>query len=176
MFSNECDGIEGDVSPMMKYIDIRTVPQKTRRKIEIVCAVSIFAAFLAWSHPWMIDALLSLKRRAEVRRMMNAYWHGPYFGFGSEIRGPLSIAQAERELFGVTEGTPEEDAMHVVTRRLQNTYFGEAWAKIKANHRDGDDLYFFRSDRGSWRHLNGRQGYVAVRKDEVLRCLVTEMN
>ena len=105
--------------------------------------------------------------------MISAYWHEPQFGLRSRIEGPMAIAQVDDALFGGYKRVPETDKMRVVGERLQNMYFREAWEKIKGEYRAGDELYFFTTeDMTSGSRFGVRQGYIAIRGDEIIGCLV----
>ncbi len=73
------------------------------------------------------------------------------------IRGPLTVEEVEKEL--VVECT--EGVVHEM-------YGGPIWYKLKAELKDGDELYFYRSDRESWAQLRGSEGYVAIRGNKVV--------
>jgi hypothetical protein len=47
---------------------------------------------------------------------------------------------------------------------------------LKAEIRAGDLIYFFTSDKASWRGLIGREGYALVRNGTAVRVLITAMN
>jgi len=157
---------------MIAWTHLKAIWKKNR--IIVTFAVIALTALLACSYRQIVEELLSVKRRTEVRKMLNAHWLEPRRAY--RIRGPLPIAQVEEELFGKQEGLPEEEKMRVVTRGLQSIYFGQAWDKFSGDYRDGDEVYFFTSDRCSWARLHGKQGYVAVRKDRIITCLITKMN
>jgi hypothetical protein len=109
-----------------------------------------------------------MTRQAEVRKMMNAV--GRESGRQYQVRGPLTVAQVEQELFG---GSLDSDSM---ARASGNTDFAKAWDKVKRNYRSGDELYFVNSDMRSWSRLNGWRGYVLVRQDRVVDGVTTFMN
>jgi len=81
--------------------------------------------------------------------------YGSKYGF--EVRGPLNVAQLEKE-FGKSH---EETA---AMNRLKNPY------------REGDEVYFFTSDVQSWSDRAGVEGYVLIRKDRIVDGIVTGMN
>ncbi len=111
----------------------------------------------------------STGRVAEVRMMMNAA--GKEFGYRyDDIRGPLTVAEVEQELFGAPV-----DASSIMSPPLRDM-FKEKWLRLKSSFEEGDELYFFRSDKTSWSQLRGREGYVLVREDKIVSRLVTRMN
>jgi hypothetical protein len=155
-----------DESAMRGYVLLRAVWKK--RKIILFCLAVISTALLACSYHQVIETIHSMKRRAEVRRIMSAY--APDSGCRYKIRGPLAVAQVEHELFGHplnADGT---------TPPSESTDFDQTWEKIKNVYGDGDELYFFTSDKRSWRRLNGSRGYVLIRENKVVAWLTTFLN
>jgi hypothetical protein len=48
--------------------------------------------------------------------------------------------------------------------------------RIRLLTREGDELYFFTSDRRSWGELAGKDGYVLVRKDKIVDSIIRDIN
>lgn len=106
---------------------------------------------------------ISPERREEVRKIISCSYHA-----GLDIlRGPLSIKEVRKELAEEAKRAPRENG-RVTYDPMVN--------ELKAILKQGDELYFFRSDHRSWGELRGREGYVAIRGDKVTGSLVTEMN
>ena len=92
-------------------------------------------------------------------------------GRGWVIRGPLTISQVEQESLKYLREQPRKDVPQVPFG-----FMGDRWVELKSKHRDGDELYFYRSDQRSWADLCGCQGYVLIRKDEMIDGIVTVIN
>lgn len=151
-----------------EYSDfIRTV--RSRKGFVVLCFVVILTALLVCCHREFMDSLRSLKRRAEVRAVMNAY--GRESGRRYRVRGPLTVAQVEQELFGraLDSNSTAKTSEGSDSGRL-------AWRRMKSDYRDGDELYFVNSDERSWAHLAGWRGYVLIRQNKVVDGLTTFMN
>jgi hypothetical protein len=136
-----------------------------RRRIILLSFAIVLTVLVAFSHRQVLQALHSMKRRAQVREVMNAYAHEG--GSRYAIRGPLTVAQVEQELVG-----GPLDAGHTTG----NTDFDRKWEEIKNTYANGDELYFFTSDRRTWGRLAGRRGYVLIRENKVVAWLVTFLN
>lgn len=139
-----------------------------KNKLLIVCLSAVLMAVLAFSYRPVAEGCRSMLRRGEVREIMNEYWKRTGGNFG--VKGPLIIAQVEEKLFG----TPLDS--DVTRRTYESTERGKVWGSIKAKYRDGDELYFFTSDKRSWGELRGMRGYVLIRKNQVVDLMVTLMN
>jgi hypothetical protein len=101
--------------------------------------------------------------------MMNAA--GKEFGGRyDDVRGPLTAAEVEQEVFG-----GPVDASIAMSPPLRDM-LKDTWIRLKSSFEEGDELYFFRSDKGSWSRLSGQEGYVLVRKDRIVSRFVTVMN
>ena len=96
-----------------------------------------------------------------------------------EFRGPLTIKQVEAEgLEGLGKG--------LVKFRTRLDEFGvpqvpfgfnnNRWIALKREYRDGDELYFFTADEHGWASHSGREGYLLLRKDKIVRTIITVVN
>jgi hypothetical protein len=93
-----------------------------------------------------------------------------------EVRGPLSVAEVEQEmLMEVLCAIADYNDMRSIPR-LPSSWMGEAWHDFKAEIRAGDLIYFFTSDKASWRALIGREGYALIRDGKVVDMLITAMS
>lgn len=115
------------------------------------------------------DGLESTERVAEVRRMMNAAGKESGSRY-DDVRGPLTPAEVEQEVFG-----GPMDASIAMSPPLRDM-LKDTWIRLKSSFEEGDELYFFRSDKESWSRLSGQEGYVLVRKDRIVSRFVTVMN
>jgi hypothetical protein len=141
---------------------------RNKRRIMLLCLVVVSTALLVCPYGDVIEGLHSMSRRAAAREVMNAA--GRKLRRQYQVRGPLTVAQVERELFG----RPLDP--NRVTGASGNPDFDKAWQKIRSNYEKGDELYFVESDRGSWRRLNGRRGYVLIRQNRIVDGLTTFLN
>lgn len=88
------------------------------------------------------------------------------FGLGSEIRGPLTIAEIESESL--------VEVSHCVDcPQVPFGYANNAWEAFKATAQEGDEIFYFRSDTASWNALAGRQGFALIRKGTIVRTILT---
>ena len=149
-------------------MDIR-IRWTKRRAIPICFLVVLIALLTCWHRPVM-EVLYSAWRRGEVRAAMNNAG-GRKSRCRYRIRGPLSIAQVELELFRRTLGPSD------LGGASESTDPGRvAWEKMKAKYRDGDELYFVSSDERSWARLEGWRGYVLIRGNTYVDVLTTLLN
>jgi hypothetical protein len=142
--------------------------EQKKRNVPIVCLVAILVAVLALSCQPGIKGCRSMLRRGEVSKIINKYWKRT--GGNFRVRGPLSIAQVQEELFGRPLNSSD------IHGAQGSTDLAKAWDSVKAKYREGDELYFFTADERSWAELNGRRGYALIRKDQVVDILVTFLN
>jgi len=94
-----------------------------------------------------------------------------------EVRGPLTLAQFEKELresylepFELKQkvyGKTEESMKARIVRRCD---------RVRPLSREGDELCFFTSESKSQAELAGTDGYVLIRKNEVVDLMVRCIN
>lgn len=103
---------------------------------------------------------------------------GQFLGMGRsfEVRGPLSIAEVETEelielLFDIALYHDKRSIP-----RLPFAYMNDAWQAFTGQIRTGDLIYFFTSDKASWRGLFGREGYALIRDGKVVNVLITALS
>jgi|GEM_PF-1461028 len=142
-----------DLSPLLK-----------KKRTILLCLAGVCVALLSCWHREIITRLCVMKRRADVRNVMNAR------GRQYKIRGPLTIAQLETELF---ERPLESGDIAGISA---NADFLRAWSRFRDSYEVGDEFYFVDSDEWSWRQLAGWRGYVLIRKNEVVSSLTTFLN
>jgi hypothetical protein len=151
---------------LRKSIRLRIV--RNKRRIMLWCLLVVSATLLVCPYEDVIEGLHLMSRRAAVREVMNAV--GRKLRRQYQVRGPLTIAQVERELFG----RPLDP--NRVAGASGNPDFDKAWQKIRDDYERGDELYFVESDMSSWRRLNGRRGYVLIRQNRIVDGLTTFLN
>jgi len=95
-------------------------------------------------------------------------------GQGWEIRGPLSIERFKVEMIEMYNESSK--IRNEVYKKFEDSGLGEAFAQFKRQFKEGDEIYFYKSDERSWMDLRGREGYVLVRKNEIVDKLLTAMN
>jgi len=114
------------------------------------------------------------KKRAEVGRMMKAHYHSKY---EFEVRGPLTLVEFQEELRESYEEAFElRENVYGQTDKSADSAVGRKYARIKGLSREGDELYFFTSELQSWAELAGIDGYVLVRKNEIVDMMVRRIN
>jgi len=130
---------------------------------------------------------LTAAERDQLRRMKKDYYaevrdrdsHPTLVipGRGWEIRGPLTVEQVKEELLELhKESSRIREKVYGPTKRFEDSDAGAHWGPFQNMYREGDEIYFFRSDERSWLNLSGEQGYVLIRKNEMLYSLVTAIN
>jgi len=105
-----------------------------------------------------------MERQEELHAIISSYLHAGI----DVVRGPLTVKDAQKEL--------TQDAERASSRGLRIVPGGPEWEALKAKLKRGDKLYFYKTDRQSWRELRGREGYVAIRGNEVIGDFLTIMN
>ncbi len=109
---------------------------------------------------------------SELRKMKKDYYYessdpnvpsipGP--GWGWAIRGPLTIAQVERESFETHQIRKFPDVPQVPFG-----YENDKWNKLKSQYKDGDEFYFFSLDPRSSPSYYGTSGYVLIRDNQIV--------
>jgi hypothetical protein len=76
---------------------------------------------------------------------------------------------------------PELEALHlpVDDGRVPHVPFGfmnGRWEEFKLQWRDGDKIFEFSSPTEAWKHLEGREGYVLVRREKVIATIITRVS
>jgi hypothetical protein len=145
-------------------------------KTVIVCLVAIllFSGCRDSDSPGSGNHEATQKRRDEIARMVQEHY-GRKCGF--EIRGPLTLAQLEREFREAHEEAAEiRRKVYGRVEEFGDSGGGRACAELKGLHREGDELYFFTSDLQSWGHRMGVEGYVLVRKNEIIDAIRTRVS
>jgi hypothetical protein len=146
---------------------------KNMRKRSKIVTVSLVIA-LAVLSVVSIDGYRSMNRRNAVRKMLSAYLYDSRYQF--QVKGPFSMAQVEKQLFGGHRKSPEqEDDAHGSSER-PHAGSDNRWRRIESNYKAGDELYFFKSDEDSWAQLEGIEGIVLVRKDHIVAYVLTKLN
>lgn len=79
----------------------------------------------------------------------------------------LEVDEVERLNMVVLPGSSEP---------LAFGWMNDAWLALRAQMRDGDELWSFSSAPESWQQLCGRAGFVLVRDGQAVAHLVTMMN
>jgi len=94
-----------------------------------------------------------------------------------EIRGPLSITEVGEELGELHEEAAEiKRRVYGHVQEFEDSELGKAYTQLKRPHKDGDELYCFTSDEQSWCDRAGIEGYVLIRRNEIVDGIVTNVN
>jgi hypothetical protein len=110
----------------------------------------------------------------ELRRMKKDYYYElsdpniPLLvpGPGWSIRGPLTIAQIEKESFKEIRKYPD-------VPQVPFGYENDNWKKLKNQYKDGDEFYFFAANVQNWMFPHGTAGYVLIRDNQIVGLKVT---
>lgn len=96
-----------------------------------------------------------------------------YFGlpFAVGVRGPMTIEEVEKESLDKLSRSSRKD-IPKVPFGFQN----DRWDEFKSKYQDGDKIYYFISDRESWKGLYGREGYVLMRNEKIINVIVTKLS
>jgi hypothetical protein len=118
--------------------------------------------------------------RASLQELMAAHlketgrWYGSWSEY--EFRGPLTVEEIEQETL---QALAEEAAQIKGRRDVPQMPFGFAnsmWIDFTKEYRRGDELYFFTTVERSWAAQMGSEGYLLLRKDKVVRTIITVLN
>jgi hypothetical protein len=134
------------------------------RRTILLCLAGVCVVLLMCWHREIMHGLYAMKRRADVQNVMNAHGHQ------YKVRGPLTIAQLETELFGRPLDSRD------IAGISASADFLKAWGQFRESYETGDEFYFVDSDERSWAQLTGWRGYVLIRKNEVVGSLTTFLN
>ncbi len=129
-------------------------------KIAVVCLMVVLtrSCHEVVDNPTRAYSSTTPERREEVRKIISSYLDNTGIDV---VRGPLTVKEVQKEL--------AEDGS-----RLEEV---PGWREeLKSKLKRGDELYYYKTDRESWRELRGEKGYVAIRGNEVIGSLVTLIN
>jgi len=129
---------------------------ETEMKIAMVTLVMVLTCSCQKDNPALRGSEETMERREEVRKIAASYFHSGV----DIIRGPLTVREVQKELIKAGK-RPGEVA---------------GWTELKAELRQGDELYFCETDTASWSELRGRTGYLAIRQNEIIGVALTSMN
>lgn len=98
-------------------------------------------------------------------------------GRGWEIRGPLTFKQFEEERIKSYEELLEwRKKVHGIIETFEDSGMGKDCTRFNGKYREGDEIYFYKSDERSWNCLCGEEGYVLIRKNKIVDRILTRMN
>ncbi len=126
-----------------------------------------------------VDSSYAMREQDRLNRLMKAYLLRvvPYTqdrlraGYAFEFRGPMTINQLEHEML---EGLTENDKKDLSP--VFSDLINEKWLHRRGHYyMDGDEFYFFRTEKRSWDALVGFEGYLLLRKGEIVDVLATGM-
>jgi hypothetical protein len=135
-------------------------------KITIVSLVAVLACSChkVVDNPTPRRSEYTMERREDVRKIITSYVHSGI----DVLRGPLTVDEVQRELTERARKTPAGGGRVIPG--------GPEWKYLKAQLKQGDELYFYKTDRKSWAEQRGAEGYVAIREREIIGGLLTGMN
>ena len=118
--------------------------------------------------------------QGRMSRLMEAYLEQgePYTQgrlrttYGFEFRGPLTIEQLEQDMLDAEKERTGGDAPLASSDFIN--LINDRWLhRRRHSYRPGDVFYFFRTDQSTWDTLVGSEGYLLLRKGEIIDVLVT---
>ncbi|MCP4263248.1 MAG: hypothetical protein GY774_37930 [Planctomycetes bacterium] len=89
-------------------------------------------------------------------------------GFLIEVRGPMTIAEVEKESLDKLSKSSRQDIP-----KVPFGFMNDDWNDFKSKYKDGDEIYYFTSYENSWKGLYGRAGYVLIRNENVVAVIIT---
>lgn len=115
-----------------------------------------------------ISTTITVERRKEVAKLISDYCG---LRFEVDIRGPLTVAQIEKETIEELKKAGRKDVPLV-----PYGFINDRWNQFKSKYEEGDELYFFTSDQTSWSGLYGREGHVIIRKNRVIDMIISKLS
>ena len=113
-----------------------------------------------------------VERQNAISRLLKD--RDPSYPYAFDIRGPLTLRQLEEELMKDYAAWRKRVGDSVGT--FQDSALGEEYARLKDKYREGDELYFFKSDARSWNELHGNEGYVLVRQNAIVHIMMRSIS
>ena len=91
-----------------------------------------------------------------------------------EIRGPLTMSEVREEYIEYRAMYFKAPSQREEFReRFEETPQGEGWARFEDEYRDGDEVYYYKSDKDAFKELRGTSGYVLIRgRSMVGKCVL----
>lgn len=143
--------------------------EPTGHKISVGRPVCIrFLPAASADSPTAVTDSNSTERRNEVCRLIAEYFG---LGFSVQIKGPLTIAEVEKESLEELSKADRKDIP-----KVPYGFANDRWITFKNNYKEGDELYSFTSDQKSWAGLYGRSGHVIIRKTQVITAIISGMS
>ena len=106
--------------------------------------------------------------------MMKAHYQSEY---EFEARGPLTLVEFEKELREFHQESFElKEKVYGRADESLDSFVDGKCARIKNLSKEMDELYFFTFEPQSWAELAGIDGYVLVRKKEIVDMMVRCIN
>jgi hypothetical protein len=96
-----------------------------------------------------------------------------HFGlpFAVEVRGPMTIEEVEKKYIEKLSNSSRKDIP-----KLQLGFVNGRWDEFKDKYQDDSEIYYFISEKNSWRVLYGRAGYVLIESENIIDIIVTSAN
>jgi len=111
----------------------------------------------------------------QVSKLLKEYCRGYPFNF--EVQGPVTLTEYRN---GWIEGYEKWAERMRKDNRSPGTFEdssqGRECARLETQYREGDELYFFRSEERSWSDLAGTEGYVLIRNGKIIDTVETRTN
>jgi hypothetical protein len=114
-------------------------------------------------------------KAAQVHKLLKEECRGHPFSF--EVRGPVAVMEF-REVWvkGYDEWAGRMRKHNRSPGTFEDSSQGREYARLAGQYREGDELYFFRSEARSWSDLSGTEGYVLIREDRIVDTVITGEN
>jgi hypothetical protein len=114
-------------------------------------------------------------RASQVNRLLKESYRGYPYNF--EVRGPVTLAEYRKAwIEGYEKWAERVRKDNRSPGTFEDSSQGREYARFETQYREGDELYFFRSEKRSWRDLAGTEGYVLIRNGKIIDTVETRVN
>jgi hypothetical protein len=128
----------------------------------------------------------NMTKKDEILKLMRDRWIGieekekaDYFIYFSNEIATKMVSELEKikkdyfyepdpNLFFTTPGHSWEIEGPLSINELKEKYKTDKRFDFINKYKDGDEIYFWRSNKQSWRDQRGREGYVLIRKNKLI--------
>jgi len=127
-----------------------------------------FVKYLVNIKPDLYGEPIPSEKEIRIGKVISEYYR---IRFSVEVRGPMTIEEVEKESI--------EEILKSSRKDVPKVPFGfqnDRWKEFKDKYQDGDEIYYYMSEKNSWRILEGVAGYVLIRSESIIDIIVTSGN
>ena len=128
----------------------------------------------------------TMTKKDEILKLMRDRWIGieeddkaNYFIYFSNEIATKMVSELEKiekdyfyepdpNIFFTTPGPSWEIDGPLSINELKEKYNTDKWIEFISKYKDGDEIYFWKSNKQSWRDQRGKEGYVMIRENNLL--------